>query len=143
MYWTEAGAFPLLEIEFDVGGTRVQLRTTHAPDPSSPERWHARTRHFARLAVACPWTATAVVCGDFNVTPGSAHFARLLRELRVRDSRSGFGWQATWDAGAVPLGIELPLDHVFVGDAWEVLERTTFELPGSDHRGVRAVLSVR
>lgn len=138
----EPGAFPLLEIEFELAGRRVVLRAIHAPDPSSAERWRARERCL-ELVARRSWPAESLLCGDLNVTPGSAHFRRLLAATRLRDTRLGFGPQPTWGADTLPFGLAIAIDHVLAGDAWCVRERDTFALPGSDHRGIRSVLVLR
>lgn len=138
----EPGAFPLLEAEFELGGRRVTLRATHAPDPSSPARWRARDRHLA-LVAARSWSAESVLCGDLNLTPGSASFRALLARSGLRDTRAGFGFQPTFGAETLPLGLAITIDHVLAGSAWCVRERETFALAGSDHRGIRAVLVLR
>ncbi len=37
----------------------------------------------------------------------------------------------------------IAIDHVLVGDGWQVVERTTESVPGSDHRAVIARLALR
>jgi endonuclease/exonuclease/phosphatase (EEP) superfamily protein YafD len=43
----------------------------------------------------------------------------------------------------LPVSLPIAIDHVLVGDAYDVLARRTFTIPGSDHRGVCAELALR
>lgn len=134
----EEGALPLLEIEID--GHPIPIRMTHAPDPSSSGRWRARQRHL-ELVAGRAWPSVAILCGDLNVTPGSADFRALQSRTGLRDTRISFGSQPTWGRGQLPFGLGIAIDHVLAGRAWRVADRGTFDVPGSDHRGIRVVLA--
>jgi APA family basic amino acid/polyamine antiporter len=84
--------------------------------------------------------APAVMMGDFNTTPWSPVFRKLLAQKKWWDSRGGFGNQPTWPSWLGGLGI--PIDHALVGSGVRVLNRSTFAIPGSDHRGLLLELSI-
>jgi len=63
--------------------------------------------------------------------------------LYRRDSRAGFGRQPTWWMRSLGLPLSVAIDHVLVGARVAVLARSTFELPYSDHAGVRSRLTLR
>jgi endonuclease/exonuclease/phosphatase (EEP) superfamily protein YafD len=52
----------------------------------------------------------------------------------LRDTRAGFGIQASWPTQIPPLGI--PLDHCLVSPELVVLDRRLGPAVGSDHRPV-------
>ncbi|MEM9383367.1 MAG: hypothetical protein AAGB93_25720, partial [Planctomycetota bacterium] len=72
----------------------------------------------------------------------------------LRDSRAGFGRLSTWRIGTVlpgPVPIRLPelarisvsIDHALVSDGLAVLHRDRFDVPGSDHAGIRVRVTPR
>jgi endonuclease/exonuclease/phosphatase (EEP) superfamily protein YafD len=69
--------------------------------------------------------------GDFNATPWSPPYRRLLARSGLCDSRAGFGIQATFPAASSI--VRIPIDHLLascsVGTADRHIERDV----GSDH----------
>ena len=105
---------------------------THPLPPGNSETWRLRNEQFEALARLCrTQTDAVVVIGDLNTTSWSAHFGTLLAGTRLRDSRAGFGVQATWPAWS-PLP-RIPIDHCLVSP--EIVVRQRFIGPdvGSDH----------
>ena len=78
--------------------------------------------------------------GDFNTTPWSPIFTELVDRRDWHDSRWGHGNQATWPAWIGGFGI--PIDHALCTPGIKVLSRSTFDIPGSDHRGVALEIQV-
>jgi hypothetical protein len=84
-----------------------------------------------------------VLLGDLNTLPFHPDL-RPLRAAGLRDAllRGDLRPRPTWPQlpGRVAVG---RIDHVYVSDEIEVLDSGTFEIPGSDHRGVWADLAAR
>jgi endonuclease/exonuclease/phosphatase (EEP) superfamily protein YafD len=137
------GVFPALDVHVRVRERVLHVVALHLPDPSSAGRLEHRRAAVQELARLVPWDEHAIVAGDLNIPTGSPDFTRLLEATRTRDSRRGFGRQATWCASDVPFELALDLDHVLVGDALAVLDRRRLEIPGSDHCGVKVELALR
>ncbi|MEM7305487.1 MAG: endonuclease/exonuclease/phosphatase family protein [Planctomycetota bacterium] len=140
--------WPVLEVQLRVGGEPVLLRVVHPPRPGRAWR-NAQRDTVLRSVATLPWGRHAVLMGDLNTSAYAPIFGELLRTSGLRDSRAGFGRQATFVAElrkhipGAPVSLSVPLDHVLVGDGVEVVDRWTSEIPGSDHRGVLARLSLR
>ena len=81
-----------------------------------------------------------VLIGDFNTSPWSLAFKRLLRHSGLKSAADGFGYQPTWPAQWPWLGI--PIDHCLVSDGVVVREFSTAGPTGSDHLAIHARLSV-
>jgi len=81
-----------------------------------------------------------IVAGDFNATPYSPVFRKLLSISGLRDSRNGFGWQPSWPT-YMPLAW-IPIDHVLVSHDFQVLDRSTGAYIGSDHYPLYAQLAM-
>jgi endonuclease/exonuclease/phosphatase (EEP) superfamily protein YafD len=87
-----------------------------------------------------------ILAGDFNMPPWSNRFIRVKDGLRLSDSRSGFGLQASWPMrlGPVRLGVPLfPIDHILTGRGVVTAWRKTGPDIVSDHLPVVATLLVQ
>lgn len=113
-------------------GKPLTIVGTHPLPPAGKRNWPLRNDQFAALARFCRDQKDAViVIGDLNSTSWSAHFGTLLDGTRLRDSRAGFGVQASWpQRSALP---RIPIDHCLVSP--EIVVRNRFIGPdvGSDH----------
>ncbi len=121
-----------LSIELKVGKRPITLVVAHPRPPASPtwlrrqtlqiEQW---TRNFKKM------NPDLIVVGDFNTTPWSYNFQKLIKETGLRDSQLGFGIQPSWPM-TFPL-LAIPIDHVLISRNFDVLKRETGALTGSDH----------
>ncbi len=127
----------------DIGGVRpLQIFALHFAWPvlMPQERQLQDFRRFGR-GMAAP----TIVLGDFNAAPWSYAVSRVER---LTDTRLVGGLRTTWTAiegyfaAAVPAPLGLPIDHVLASDCIAVHEVRMIDLPGSDHRGVLARVSV-
>lgn len=110
----------------------------HPRVPRSGERFDLRNAQYDEAAqIAASSGMPVVVLGDFNCTPFSPWFERLLERGKLRDSALGYGVHSTW----VSNGIGLPIDHVLISPGIEVVDHRVHEdRMGSDHHPVIAVL---
>jgi endonuclease/exonuclease/phosphatase (EEP) superfamily protein YafD len=113
-------------------GQPIRLVVLHPQHPTSAlQDWRQRrvfsyvVRHRERF------DNPLLVAGDLNTSPWSHHFQAFLRQMRLQDSRQGFGIQPTWPAQWPLLGI--PIDHVLVSPEVTVLNRSTGPITPSDH----------
>lgn len=147
--------FPILEARFcDGAGPCLAVLALHAPRPGPGETLRAgglpglgdtahRDRQLDRAAALARERIAAgervVLVGDFNCTPFSPVFARLVASSGLRDTaavdeaadRRGWRWiaPATWQW---PIG--LMIDHALVDPATELVVRRLGAAIGSDHR---------
>jgi len=131
--------------ETEVAG--VTLVAVHPRPPTGDvDDWVADHRAVRRAAY--DREQPAMIVGDFNATTDH----RVMRELSARGYRDAATaarsrWQPTWPAdGQVGvLGVPVPplvaLDHVLVNDGLRPLETRAFDVEGTDHRALLAVLS--
>lgn len=86
-----------------------------------------------------------IVLGDFNAEPWS-HAVRMIERLTA--TRRIPGYRVTWigsyptPLGRVPAPIGHAIDHILVTPGVGVTSIETVTIPGSDHKGVRAVLTI-
>lgn len=130
-----------------VDGVPVRLVPVHTQAPIYDRDvavWHATVAANAALADDAP--GPVVLAGDWNATGGHGRFRRSLARHDLVDASAvrGHRWYPTWPVDKPVHGISLPpvftLDHVVVSATVEVVALERLDLPGSDHRGLRAVL---
>lgn len=131
---------PGLEAALDTPAGALRLRVVHLQRPGQPWRLEQRAAGLAHLEPLA-WNPRDVLLGDLNLTPSSPRFAQLLERTELRDSLVGHGRQPSyWRFPRLPRTFGVPIDHVLHGSAFGVAAREVFELPGSDHDGVRVEL---
>jgi endonuclease/exonuclease/phosphatase (EEP) superfamily protein YafD len=120
----------------------VTIFGVHSDSPRSRARTASRDRQLARLAeFVVRQKFEVVVVGDLNTTSWSYAFNDLLRASDLRDSRPGFGVQASWPAALGPLGIAI--DHCLVSPGISVKRREIGADICSDHRPLVVDLTVK
>ncbi len=117
----------------------IRFLGLHTRWPLLPGLAVARDR---ALSAAAAWAARsgepAVVLGDFNLTPQSPAYGRLLKAGGLRGVFEPGSWQPTWMAGFWPLALRI--DHTLVTQDVCVEQATVGGDIGSDHRPVMARL---
>lgn len=126
------GGWPYLHATFPFAGEVRQLWLVH---PSSPLRRLGECPGFPELESLGRRIAgvrgSKIVVGDMNTTDGSPHFRDFLAETGLRDSRLGFGRQASWPVASF---YRIAIDHAFVSSDLAVTSRELGPPIGSDHR---------
>jgi endonuclease/exonuclease/phosphatase (EEP) superfamily protein YafD len=131
----------LLEVILEINQKKVTCYAIHFQNPVFLRDFSIRKRQFLRLAnEVAEKSMPVIVAGDFNSTPYSPIFRKLLKISRLKDSSNGFGWQPSWHASFPPLW--LPIDHILVSSEIKVHKRDTGLDIGSDHYPSIARLSL-
>lgn len=144
-----------------IAGRTVELSVfgTHLTWPIQVPRQRNQMDQLAR-AVAAADRARSVVMGDFNSTPWSYGLAHLGAGLGLeRVSLALPTWPAerrpqllnavsrkltTYGLDTTPLKAPfLPIDHAFIGEAFDPVSVSRARLPGSDHHAVVVDLAMR
>lgn len=127
--WDAPGANPAIEAQLRWAGRELRLWLVH---PVSP--FHSRRRSLTEVATLGQAIGRSnrdtIIVGDLNRTDGSPHFRRFLEQTGTRDSRHGFGTQASWPTR---LPYRIAIDHAFVSPGLAVTERRLGPPIGSDH----------
>ncbi len=121
----------------------IEILSTHPLAPTEAGR--ARLRD-AQLAFAAEWAASRVgalvVVGDFNATPWSWPFRRLMESAELINSQAGFGLQPSFPTQSNFL-LRVPIDHLLYSDSLLVLDRRLGPAMGSDHYPLVVDLQLR
>ena len=148
-----AARWPLmLDREFAIPSGRVMQVTVAAPggdvrvvvaDGESPF-WHDRTARLGAIAQFCRDAAASgtpidLIAGDFNAVGRSVGFDAIAGAGFTSAGASGRGWRASWPS-ICPL---YDIDHVWVGQRWNIAAVERFTNLATDHRGQLVRLNVR
>ena len=132
---------PSVIARFNVKGQRFTLIGTHPHSPTDRTHAEYRNNQLADLAqFVSEQEDPIILLGDLNISPWSPIFKDFLRSAGLRDSREGFGLQASWPTWFPPAWI--PIDHVLVSSNVTVNDRKIERDIGSDHYPVIVDFSV-
>ena len=123
---------PLLTADIEIDGRAVRLAGVHLLSPMNRVRLKIRNQQLEEIAdFLSQRQIPTIVMGDFNCTPWSPFLSDFLSRLNLRDSRMGFGYQASWNA-KYPF-LLIPIDHALVSHEIHVHSRILGDFAGSDH----------
>ena len=132
---------PMIEAKLTVDGKPVRLLAVHLFSPTNQHRANLRNVQLQEIAdIANESPEPTVLLGDFNCTPWSPFIGDLIQETGLRDSRRGFGYQASWHNQISAL--KIPIDHAFVSPKIHVHDRYIGKGGGSDHMPLNFKISV-
>jgi endonuclease/exonuclease/phosphatase (EEP) superfamily protein YafD len=124
--------FPGMKASMVIGGRSLTVIGIHPPPPVQQEYVEGRRRQLHDLAgIVRSLKGPMMVLGDLNTTSWSPIFRYLLINTGLRDSRQGFGIQASWPTSLPYLLI--PIDHCLVSPGLAVIKRQIGPRIGSDH----------
>lgn len=145
---------PVVEAEIEAPGGVITFQLVHTERPGRAPRLAQRSGQLDALA-ARSIEGTRVVMGDLNTASSSPIFRRFVARTGLVDTRVGFGRLPTWRQfpEQVPPAVasalkarwrpSVAIDHVLVTPDLVAVDRRTFRVIGSDHRGVVADLRLR
>lgn len=123
---------PAIKTRLRHGSRELTIIGVHLVPPVNRQRASLRNRQLAALPRLVKETdGLTVLMGDFNATPWSPYFRRLLYATGLRDSSYGKGLHPTWPARFFPLW--MPIDHFLVSATIEVIDKSVGPHVGSDH----------
>ena len=132
---------PSLVMRLRLDGRPLMLVATHPSSPLKFRRWQRRDQQLDAVArFAGQQSGPLLLMGDLNTTPWSPSFQQLLRLSKLRDSRVGYGVQASWPVWG-PL-LRIPIDHCLVSSGIVVHQRRRGPAIGSDHFPILVEFSV-
>jgi endonuclease/exonuclease/phosphatase (EEP) superfamily protein YafD len=125
-------ALPSVIGTVDLDGAKLSIILVHPFPPMSAAALAAQREQLDAVAArARSMAGPLVIMGDFNATPWSRPYRRLLTGSGLCDSRAGFGVQATFPASSAVLRI--PIDHLLMSCSIGIADRRVERDVGSDH----------
>lgn len=111
----------------------IEVLSTHPLAPTEKERADLRD---AQLQFAAEWASgqggPRFIVGDFNATPWSSPFRRLMDEADLRNSQIGFGLQPSFPTTSNVI-LRVPIDHLVHSEHFVIRDRRLGPDLGSDH----------
>jgi endonuclease/exonuclease/phosphatase (EEP) superfamily protein YafD len=113
-------------------GATVTVVGVHVHWPLGAGVAALRDAELAQLAaLARTRRGPFMLVGDFNLTPWSPAFDRLIAASGLEDTARGRGLIPTWPTQFPPLGMRI--DHCFASPEWRAIEVRRGASIGSDH----------
>jgi endonuclease/exonuclease/phosphatase (EEP) superfamily protein YafD len=120
----------------------IKMIGTHPLVPIKPDRFVKRNQHLQSIGNYLKNTQESMILlGDFNLTPWSPYYRKLIGTTGLHNTRLGFGILPTWIRPAthvkypfwlIPL-INIPIDHIFVSQDIKVARTYIGNNGNSDH----------
>ncbi|ACK64361.1 Endonuclease/exonuclease/phosphatase [Rippkaea orientalis PCC 8801] len=131
----------------------VHLIAAHPIVPIKPSLFQRRNGFLAELTgyvqqqlaqdpIATELKKSLIFLGDFNLTPWSPYYGRLIRATGLHNTRLGFGIEPSWIEAATHVHypgwmtaiMKIPIDHILVSSDMKVADCKTAQAANSDHR---------
>jgi endonuclease/exonuclease/phosphatase (EEP) superfamily protein YafD len=119
----------------------ISLLVLHAPNPSSATTFAQQTRQVEKIDAAAEdlqAEGPVIIVGDLNLSDRTSGYRELATTFRDV-MRAGSWAHNTYPGGIWRLAL-LRIDHIFVGRDWCATAPDVFNVTGSDHRGIEAVI---
>lgn len=128
----EFGVYGIPWADITLQDSGVRLTAIHTLPPSSEENSQLRDEQLFETASLLQGNPRTILCGDFNLTPYSPGFSRLLRQSGLRSTAPPFS--PTWSRH-YPL-FTIPIDHVLLSSDLTLSSRRIGPSLGSDHNAL-------
>lgn len=143
----ESSERPLIAAKVKVGDRSIRVLSLHLTRPLNP-----RTDRYQKveLDAVAEWSQgiqqneneAVLIIGDFNATPWSHRYHRLLLRAKLNDSLQGYGLQNTWPTNLPPL-LGIPIDHAVHSRGLVSTQRSASVIRGTDHALLQVELALR
>jgi endonuclease/exonuclease/phosphatase (EEP) superfamily protein YafD len=111
----------------------LAVLSMHPTTPITSLKFKNRNQQFSEAAdLLKKIDGPKVLIGDLNITMWSPYFRQLVETSGLRDSRQGFGLNASWPV-PLPSFLRLPIDHCLVSKDIQVDQFQLGARTGSDH----------
>lgn len=133
--FTELEADSLIESRIQFEDQELRIFSFHPIPPLGKEAAKRQTHDFQVLIKAIQKDDTpTLVAGDFNSTPFSPRFQKLLHETELNDASLGFGLKKTWHSSSWLYHI--PIDHILASPDIQTSDFQVLGALGSDHHAI-------
>lgn len=127
----------VMRVGVDAPGTPFVLYVVHALNPLNDTTFRDQYRFTEELlAAAAEERRPIVIAGDLNMSDRVSSY-RTMDAALTDAMRADTAGRTTY-VGGWWTSVLLRIDHVFVDPSWCAADPGTFDVAGSDHRGVEA-----
>ena len=133
---------PTVHADLEVNEKKsIHIAGIHPLPPMRPQTMRDRDQLCEAVMNSLDSNRPRLVTGDFNLTPWSPKFGKLLKLGQLVDAAKGFGPEPTWFVGPSWMG-GLKIDHALVSPDVRVDSFRIGPNIGSDHRAVIVEISL-
>ena len=138
---SEALKLPSIDVTIpNLGAKPLRIIATHPIPPMDQSRWEARNEQLLNVAGRFNETTSNVMVGDFNLTPWSPNFPKVVAAANLKDASKPLGLSLsgltpTWYVFPTWIG-GLKIDHALVSGDVTVQDLSIGQDVGSDHRAL-------
>ncbi len=113
----------------------LRIIATHPLPPMNSTMAAQQEQHLENLAafINKDKNSASLLAGDFNSTPFSPRYKKLIKETGLINSRQGKGLYPSWPSNLVYKALQIPLDHVLISKGIQSQSMKRLESIGSDH----------
>lgn len=127
----DLAGYPAIQADLLVKDQVVTLLAVHPPPPGGDFEIKRDEVLTATTNYAAQIQGPLIIMGDFNSSPWSPIFKKLLAQGKLRDSRLGYGLESTWSRYSLLL--KIPIDHILISEHFAVHNFRLGRFVGSDH----------
>lgn len=140
-------SIPSISAKYQIHNNKhVQIIATHPLPPMNASLAEQQIVHLKKLATFInkprKEDTRILLAGDFNSTPWSPHYKKLLQQTDLANTRQGFGIYPSWPTGLKSPFLQIPLDHIFVSKNIHAKAFKTLQSVGSDHLPIFVKLEI-
>ena len=113
----------------------VAIYALHAMPPMDKEQQEQRNFELKTVAleIVKDETERRIMVGDWNLTPYSPFFYKLLKESGLQRQSTHLIPLPTWPSVLLPWAMQIPIDHVLVDPSLTIIKEERENSMGSDH----------
>jgi endonuclease/exonuclease/phosphatase (EEP) superfamily protein YafD len=129
----------------------IKIIGTHPMVPKGLDLFNYRNQHLQAISNYIKGTQeSAILLGDFNLTPWSPYYRQLVQTTGLHNTRLGFGILPTWTRSSscaelpnwlIPI-LNIPIDHIFVSKDFQIVRTYPGDNGNSDHAPIIAELAI-
>lgn len=125
----------------NVDGKPVTIVDLHVLPPMDDQMLIARNQEFKGIGTdRSVLGERCIIIGDFNSSSWSPYFEDMLRDLKLKDSRMGYGVQPSWPTMSILF--RTTIDHLLTSEHFVTVKREIGPEVGSDHYPVYAEVAL-
>ena len=134
-----------LAFKFKENEEPLIMYALHALPPVTPKYFAQRNFEIIEVAklVAEEKFDPVVMVGDWNITPYSPYFKKILKVSKLKYQAKGFLLSPSWPYFAGLSFLKIPIDHLLFSESFSFVNKKVLSSFGSDHHAVLTELSFK
>ncbi len=126
---------PSIHANAQIFQQELRIIATHPLPPMNAAMAEQQKKHLEQLAtfITKNKNLPTLLAGDFNSTPWSPLYKKLITTTRLTNTRQGHGLYPSWPTTLGFSALQIPLDHVLLSSNIQTHSIKRLDTIGSDH----------